>query len=81
MAHFVLFCMGTETQFVNTVNYFTQIVTALYAVFQFAENLANLVFNGAGTLGTQFKLFEVWKQFVVYKVGEVIACKCVMVNF
>jgi hypothetical protein len=44
--------MGAETQLVNAVNHFTQIVAALYAVFQFAENLANLVFNGVGTFGT-----------------------------
>ncbi len=81
MAHFVLFCMGTETQFVNAINHFTQIVTALYAVFQFAENLANLVFNGVGIFGRQFELFEIRKQFVVYKVGKVITCKRVMVNF
>ena len=33
MAHFVLLCMGTETQFVNAVNHFTQIVAALNTFF------------------------------------------------
>jgi hypothetical protein len=52
MAHFVLLCVGSKTQLVNAVNHFTQIVAALYAVFQLAENFANLVFNSDGTLGT-----------------------------
>src|SRR5690606_33320914 len=33
VAHFVFLCVSTKTQFINTVYYFTQIVTALYAVF------------------------------------------------
>jgi hypothetical protein len=62
--------MGSKTQFVNAVNHFTQIVTALDAVFQFAKNLANLVFNGICILGRQFKFFQVGEKFTVYKVGK-----------
>jgi hypothetical protein len=35
MAHFVFFLMRSKTQLVNEVEHFSQIVTALYAVFQF----------------------------------------------
>lgn len=77
----VLFGMGAETQFIDAVDHFTQTGSALHAVFQFAENLADLVFKGIGTPSTQLKLFEVWKQLVVYRLGEVVAGKGVVVHF
>src|SRR5690606_41712892 len=82
MAHFVLFSVGTKTKFVNAVKHLTKVIPALYAVFEFAENLANLVFNSISTFGTGFKLLEVREELVVYKFGQIIAClSLVMVEF
>ena len=81
MAHFVLFCMGSKTQLVNAVYHFSQIVAALDAVFQFAKNLANLIFNRVSIFGRQFEFFEVREELAVYKVQKVVTCQGIVVNF
>jgi hypothetical protein len=64
MAHFVFLCVGAETELVDQVNHFAQIIAALQFVFDFRENFANLVFNGVGALGFEFELFEVGKSLL-----------------
>jgi len=72
MAHFVLFLMSSETKFINKVYHFTEIVTALYFVFQFAEYLTDFVFNGICIFGIGFDFFQIGKKFAVYEVCKVI---------
>jgi hypothetical protein len=49
MAHFMLFGMGPETQFINPVDNLTQVVTTLNPILQLTENLTNLVLNSIST--------------------------------
>ena len=74
--HFVLLGMGTEAEFIDKVDHLTQVVPALQPVFQFAEDLPDLVFNGVGFLS--FELLQVRKQLVIHKILQVIAFECLV---
>ena len=52
--HLMLFGMGTEAQFINQVDDFAQVIAALDFVFQLAENLTDLIFDGVGAFGYRF---------------------------
>jgi hypothetical protein len=59
MRHFVLLFFRPEAQAVHEVEDFPQVITALNLVFQLAENLAYLVFNGVRTGRIGLELFKV----------------------
>ena len=59
MAHLMLLGMRTETEFIDAVDDFPEVVAALNPVFQFAENLPDLVLDGVGTFSRGLELFEV----------------------
>ena len=50
-----------------------QVVSALNAVFNLAEDFTDLVFDGVGTSGLVFEAFQMRKEFVVYERDQVIA--------
>jgi uncharacterized protein with PhoU and TrkA domain len=51
MRQLVLLCLRTKLQLVDVVNDFAQVVPALNAIADFAEDLADLVFNGVWARG------------------------------
>lgn len=73
VAHFVLFYVGAEAQLVDSIDDFPQVVAALDAVFELAENFTNFVFDGIGAFGLGFEFFEVGKKLDVDKIGKVVA--------
>ena len=60
--HLMLFLLGAEAQFVDPVDHFAQVVATLDFVFQLAEYLADLVFDGIGSAGALFEAVQVGEE-------------------
>ena len=69
----VLLGLGAEAEFVNVVNDLPQVVAALNLVLNFAEDFADLVFNGVRTGGALLEPVEVGEEFAVDEIAEVVA--------
>ena len=69
----MLFGLGAEAEFIDVVDDFAHVVAALDFVFDFAEDLADFVFDGVGAGGYQLEGLEVGEEFEVDEVAEVIA--------
>jgi len=69
----VLLDLRIESKFVDVVNDLPQVVTALDAVFNLAEDLTNLIFDGIWAGGTLFKTHQVWEQLAVDELSQVVA--------
>jgi uncharacterized protein with PhoU and TrkA domain len=61
----MLFRLGAETQFVDVVDDLPQVVAALDAVFDLAEDLADLVFDGVRPGGLLLEAVQVREQFLI----------------
>lgn len=65
----MLFALRTKAQFVEMINDLAQIVAAVNPVFDLAEYLANLIFDGIWPAGFLFEAMQVGKQLAVNKVA------------
>ena len=61
----VLLRLRSESKFVDMVDDLTQVVAALNAVLDLAEDLADLVLNSVRTSGFGFEALQVGKQFLI----------------
>jgi len=69
----VLLGLRAEAQFVDVVDDVAQDVAAVYLVFDLAEDLADLVFDGVRAGRLLLEAVQVGKQFQVNEVGKVRA--------
>ena len=69
----MLLVLRAEAELVNVVNDFAQVVAALNLVLNFAEDFANLVFDGVRPGGALLEAVEVGKELGVDEVAEVVA--------
>ncbi|WP_216841081.1 hypothetical protein [Acidobacterium sp. S8] len=60
-------------RFIDQLNDFAEVVARLELVFEFAEDLTNLVLDGVGTVCPLFEALQVGKEFLVNEVAEVVA--------
>ena len=58
MRHLMLFGMGTKAEFIDAIDDFPQVIAALNLVFQLAENLADLIFDGVGASASFLNFFR-----------------------
>ena len=72
-AHLVLLGARPEAQFIDQVDGFAQVISALQFVLDLAENLADLVFDGVRAFGTVLEIAQIGEQFAVDEIGQVIA--------
>ncbi len=76
------FSISPETKFINPVNYFPQIIAALDAIFQLAEDFAYFVLDGGQAFDRSLKGFEVGKKLPVDKFFKIFTSRgIVMVYF
>ena len=75
MGQFILFRLGLEAQFVDVVDDLPQVLAALDAVFDLAEDLANLVFDGVWPRGFLLEGVQVWEQFLIDECQQVVAAQ------
>jgi len=73
VGQFIFLVLGAETQFVNMVDDFAEVIAALYLVFDLRENLADLVFDGVCTRSPLSETVQVGEEFPIDKVKEVTA--------
>ena len=66
----MLLVLRAEAELVNVVNDFAQVVAALNLVLNFAEDFANLVFDGVRPGGALLEAVEVGKELGVDEVAE-----------
>lgn len=69
----MLFGLGAEAEFVDVVDDFAEVVAASDAVFEFAEDFADFVFDGAGAGGFLLEGVEIGEELEVDEVAEVVA--------
>jgi len=69
----VLLGLGAEAQTIDHIDDFAQVVTAADLVAQFAEDLADLVFNRVRPAGALLEALQVGEQALVHEVAQVIA--------
>jgi hypothetical protein len=72
MGKLVLFSLRAKPQLINVINDLTQVVPALDLVFDLAEDLTNLVFDGVRPGGFLCEAMQVRKQLLVDEVAKVI---------
>ena len=75
VGQFILFRLGLEAQFVDVVDDLPQVVAALDAVFDLAEDLANLVFDGVRPGGFLLEGVQVREQFLIDEGEQVVAAQ------
>ena len=79
MRQLVLFGLGAETQLVDVVNDLAEVIAAVDLVLDFAENLANLVFEGIGAARFLLEAVQVREELRVDEVTEVVAGQSLVV--
>jgi len=67
----VLFCLRTESQFVDVVDDLAQVVTALDLVLDLAEDFANLVFDSVRRAGPLLETVQIGKELAIYEFGKI----------
>ncbi len=65
----VLLRLGAEAQLVDMVNDVTEVVAALDLVFDLAEDLPDLVFDGVGAAGLLREAVEVGEELLIDEVA------------
>ena len=73
MRQLVLLGLRAEAQFVDVVDDLAQVVAALNLVFDLAEDLADLVFDGVRAGGLLLEAVQVGEELLVDEVAEVVA--------
>jgi len=82
MAKLVLIGRGSEREFINEFDNFSEIITAFDFIFQFGKNFANFIFDGFGITnfifdgfgiinGFFFELSKIRKEFIINKLDKV----------
>src|SRR5260370_35590093 len=79
MGQLVLLGLRAEAQLVYVVDDLAQVVAALDLVLDFAEDFANLVFDGVRTAGLLLEAVKIGKKLAADKVAKVIAGHCLVV--
>ena len=69
----VLLGLGAEAQFVDVVDDLAQVVAALNLVFDLAEDLPDLVFDGVRAGGLLREAVQVGKELLIDEVAEIVA--------
>ena len=69
----VLLGLGREAEFVDVVDYFAEVVAALDAVLNLAEDFADLVFDGVRAGGLGLEAVQVGEELAVDELDEVVA--------
>jgi uncharacterized protein with PhoU and TrkA domain len=70
VGQFVLFRLRAEAQFVDVVDDFAQVVAALDAVLDLAEDFADLVFDGVRPAGLLLEAVQIGKELAVDEVAS-----------
>ncbi len=69
MGQLVFFGLRAETQFVDVIDDFAEVVAALDLVFDFAEDFADFVFDSVRATGLLLEALQIGKEFVVDEIG------------
>ena len=79
VAEFVLFLLGAEAQFIDLFQRITQGIAALNFVFDLAEDLTDLVFDGVGVISDLFEAPQVREQLAIDVIDQVITGQGIVV--
>lgn len=82
MGKFVLFSCSLKVELIDLIENLSEIIPALYPVFELAENFSDFVFDGIRTLGTVLKFLKVREKLMIDKIPKIISGKSdIVVDF